>query len=298
MDIGVKLGDLTLAHPIMNAAGMVKRTEHVQDLVNSETAAVVVGGITLARRDGNVGNNFWYDAFQGCNSLGLPNPGKEYYVEELPTMVTMCHDVGKPIIVNVNGFTPEEFAELVEFVYECGVDLAEINLGCPNLWDEGTQKRIFSFYPDLIGEILKRVKRRIGRPVSLKLSPFSNPANLRETAEVASASGVVAALASVNTFANALFLAPDGKPRITMRYGGLSGPAMKGIGLGNVSQLHEMIPTTTIIGVGGIETGQDVLDYRRAGADVVQVGTALFRSMNPRVLFSRILGEYIELIAS
>lgn len=278
----INLAGIKLEHFIMNAAGTCKTlggTEGVKRLVNSNTSVIMVGSFTLEKRVGNSGDV--YDTQKGLfslNSMGLPNPGADYYRKYLPEMVKTAHEKGKPLFVSVAGFTPDEYAELASLSLKSGANLIELNLGCPNIWEGRQQKHIACFYPLIVEEILRCVEERVGEKakISVKLSPFSNPSNLKDVAQVIERSELVKAVVSMNTFPNAFAYDESGKPLITPGGGlsGLAGPAIKPIGLGQIKQLRAFLPDRIdLVGVGGIVTAEDILDYLRVGAKAVQVAT-------------------------
>ena len=304
MELQVNLAGIHLEHPLMNAAGTCKLlngSEGVRELARSNTAAIMVGTITLERREGNSGEVYWTNEMFSLNSLGWPNPGRLYYQQHLPTMAVLSHNAGKPLFVNVGGFSPDEYATLTEFAFERGADLVELDLSCSSIWEEGQQKRIPCFDPRLVEEILRCVEEKVGveTKVAVKLSPFSDSFALGEVAQVIGQSKVVKVVTTVNTFPNAFSYDERGKPRITPGGGlaGLGGPALKPIGLGQVKQLRSMLPEhIDIVGVGGITTGQDILDYQRAGAVAVQTATALLgRRLK---VFSQLLSELISIVSN
>lgn len=149
----ITLGDIELSSPIMNAAGIVKSYEDVVKFAKSSVSAVVVGSITVEPRAGNSGTTYYIGNGYSLNSLGLPNPGMEYYKSHLKDMLSVCHDNGKPLILSVAGFTLEDYATLCVLAAEKNVDALEVNLGCPNVWDDGKQHEIWSYNYSLVEEI-------------------------------------------------------------------------------------------------------------------------------------------------
>jgi dihydroorotate dehydrogenase (fumarate) len=298
MQYQVRIGSVVLEHPLMNAAGTVKNVEEVRLLAKSSAAAIMVGSITVLPRPGNSGNVYWCGDMYSVNSLGLPNLGKQYYSEYLPQMADLAHQNNKPLFVSVAGFTPKEYAELAWLAYRRGADVIELNLGCPNVWQGVQQKRIACFSRSLVVLILKEVEARLGTDVtiSVKISPFSDPFALAEIADALNRNPIVKAVTAVNTFPNALAVDGLGHPRITPAEGlaGLAGPAMKPIGLGQVHQLSRLLSKSiSIIGVGGIRTGQDVLHYTQHGASVTQIATSYLE--HGERIFDTILAEFVTL---
>jgi dihydroorotate dehydrogenase (fumarate) len=298
MNYNTTVAGISLEHPLMNAAGTCKLLHDVRPLARSSVAAIMLGSITLEQRLGNEGDVFWYDNFQSLNSLGLPNPGAPYYKDNLPEIAQIAKGEGKPLFVSVAGFTPVEYADLVEIAFEGGAVVVELNLGCPNVWQGGEQKRIASFDPGLSGEVLSVVSKRVGpdAKVAVKVSPCSDPFALAALSDVLNQYALVKCVTTTNTFPNAFLCNEVGHPRITPGGGlaGLAGPALKPIALGQVRQLHAILDSQIqIIGVGGISTGQDIKDFLDSGATVVQVATAYLK--HGEQVFTRLLAELIEL---
>jgi len=296
-DLGRDLMGIPLEHPLMNAAGTCKFLDEVSQLSRAATSAIMVGSITVEQRGGNSGNVYWAGAAFSLNSLGLPNPGSRYYGQHLPEMVSRAHDTGKPLLVSVAGFTPDEYAELTALALERGADAVELNLGCPNVWQGEEQKRIACFDPSLVEEILQRVEASAGAQarIAVKISPFSDPFALAEVAQVIGRHGVARAVTTTNTFPNAFSYDDAGQPVVSVGGGlaGLAGAAIKPIGLGQVRQLRNILPDRIqIIGVGGINNGRDVIDYLRAGAAATQIATAYLERYER--VFSSILAEVVE----
>jgi len=296
MELQTQITGIQLEHPLMNAAGTCKLLEDVRELSRSASAAVVVGSVTMEPRTGNSGDVYWAGPMFSLNSLGLPNRGASYYKETIPEMVRVAHGEGKPLFVSVAGFSPAEYVHLTELAFDGGADLVELNLGCPNVWQGSTQKRIACFDPALVAEILRLVEERLGAGanVSVKISPFSDPFALAEVAQVIGSSKVAKAVTTVNTFPNAFGY--NGTKSIITPGGGLAGfagPAMKPIGLGQVRQLRSLLPEhIQIIGVGGITHGLDVREYRDSGAAATQVATAYLERREQ--VFSSLLDELLE----
>ncbi|MDP2636991.1 MAG: dihydroorotate dehydrogenase [bacterium] len=295
MELKTTLGSIELEHPIMNAAGpRCKTIEEVRILARTPVAAIVVGSITKEPRPGNQGDVYHSGPNFSLNSLGLPNGGWTYYYEHLPEMVDIARQAGKILIVSIAGFSPEEYDELANKASQRGLlILRECNLGCPNVWSDGKQKRIASFDPLLVERILQA-----GWYDLVKVSPFSDPTHLAEIASVISKSTALAVTVA-NTFPNAFALQEDGRSAISPQFSdglaGMAGPALKAINMGQVLQWKKLLPKhIAVIGAGGIRTGQDVKDYLKAGASAVQIATAY--ADEGAGVFDRILMEYVALI--
>ncbi|KQC38554.1 dihydroorotate oxidase [Frankia sp. ACN1ag] len=303
------LAGVALEHPVMNAAGTCKSVRDVDVFARSAVAAIVVGSITRQPRTGNAGNVYWPGRVYSINALGLPNRGLDYYGAHLPGMVERAHEAGKPLIVSVAGFDVGEYRELAEVVAQAGVDLIELNLACPNVWDGGAQKRIACFDPGQTAAICTAVGDALlaraggdpaGRvPYGVKISPFSDPAALAELAavlaELAGRPGGPRFVTAVNTFPNALVIDADHRPVVDVELAGMSGLALKPVGLGQVRQLRRLLPDTVdIVGVGGVGEGRDVAEYLQAGAAAVQAATAFWNRGEDPSVFGSILAGWID----
>jgi dihydroorotate dehydrogenase (fumarate) len=314
------LGGVELEHPLLNAAGTCRTVDDVARFAASAVSAVVVGSVTVHARPGNPGQTYHAGTSYSLNALGLPNGGMEYYRRHLPEIVELVGGAGKPLVVSVAGFDVDEYATMAHETALAGVDLVEVNLACPNVWDAGRQKRIACFDAvhtaaicTAVGRTLADAARRTGRNprFGVKLSPFSDPAALAglaaaladlvgpaDPAEPAERSGPAgpAWVTAVNTFPNAVAFDRAGRPAVDPVYAGLGGAALKPVGLGQVRQLRALLPDAVdVVGVGGVASGRDVVDYLRAGACAVGLATAFWdRGGDPRV-FGDVLTAYADL---
>lgn len=287
---------------IGNAAGWCKSQEQVEALASSAADFIVVGSVTLEPRVGNAGKTF---NGESLNFSGMPNPGIEKIKEIAPEMIRAAHGGGKSIILSLGGGSVEEFTALCTEALTCGFDGMELNLSCPNVIEGTDRKTIVSYDKKLVEEIIHSCAELVARHSSnafltAKFSPFSNPEELVATARVVSACDI-AGVVTQNTVPNCLLFNDDGTVQIETADGtgwaGLSGPAVKAMALGQVNQWRRALNTEgsniPVWGVGGVATGRDVLDMKRAGAAVVQVGTAYFT--HSAKIFGDIAAEYIDL---
>ncbi len=299
-DFQVSLADLKLQHPIMNAAGTCRSIEEVEELASSPVSAIMVGSITCESRNGNGGNVFWTspDGQFSINANGLPNRGIDFYKRALPKMADIAHKANKLLFVSVAGFSPEQYGLLTQKAFQLGADIIELNLSCPNVWSEGIQKIISCFDEELLFATISEITDSVQEEsrVGVKISPFSDYFLLENIAGLLGNWRLIKFVTVCNTFPNGFALDEKGKPVITFGdgYGGLSGPALKPIALGQVKWLRDLLPEwIDIIGCGGIATGKDVADFLVAGATAVQVGTAF---LNGGVkVFDKILSEYVDI---
>lgn len=280
LDKTVAIAGIKFKNVLMNGAYVKsKSTEDAKALVNSAAGAVVIGSISVKPRKMNPGQNYWLhkEQFFSLNSYGLPNGGIKYYKTALPEMVKIAHCHGKPLIANLVGFSNTEFVELISLAEKSGADIAELNLGCPNVWDGGYQKRIISYHASLVKETLDFIKQQKPKiKISVKISPLP-PDILREVAKVIVDSDIVQIVTATNSYPNAAVTSGAKKDTLTQdALVGLAGRALKPISLGVVKQLRQLLPKQIdIIGCGGISSVNDVKDFLDAGAKAIQIATAL-----------------------
>ena len=274
----MKIGNVSLNSPVMNAACSVPKTmDDVKAMCATKAGAVLIGSITVEQRDGNAEPRWFVGNGYALNSFGMPNGGLEFYVKELPQMTEMIHGAQKIAVLSIAGFSTKEYVQLAELAVQSGIDVLELNFGCPNVSVDGKQKPIVSFDPETMQEIITAVQAVTDLPLAIKLSPYSNPADLQQAAEVLTKTSVAAVVAS-NTFPNGFMASNDGASVLANELAGVSGQAMLAINLGQVRQFRNLLPDKiTVIGVGGIETQKDAEKYFQAGATIVQAATLIVR---------------------
>lgn len=267
----VELTGLRLKNPVMTASGTCGYAEELAPYADlSGLGAVVVKTITLLPRVGNPAPRIAETPSGMLNSIGLQNVGIEAFLrEKLPIL----RRLKVPILVNIAGKSVEEYAELAKRLEGVpGVSALELNISCPNVaggLDFGTD-------PRLTREVVRAVKQATGVPVIPKLSP--NVTDITVIARAA-ADGGADALSLINTLLGVAIDPHSRRPKIHTVTGGLSGPAIKPIALRMVWQVAQAVPLP-LIGIGGIQTGEDAVEFLLAGATAVQVGTATF--VDPR----------------
>jgi dihydroorotate dehydrogenase (NAD+) catalytic subunit len=262
MKYTVRIGRTSFKNPVLAASGTWGFGLHFRR-VSDRLGGVVTKGITLEPRDGNPPPRI--HEFPGgiINSVGLENPGlDEFRRRILPEM----DKLKSRVVVNVAGFTPEEYAEIVAGLRSKRIDAFELNVSCPNLNKGGST---FGQSPKMVERITKAARSRTTKTLIVKLTAnFVDPV---DTARAA-ARGGADAVTLVNTL-HGLALAQGGRPFLGGRSGGISGPALKPFALYCVDRVAARVDVP-VIGCGGIRSGQDALDFMNAGASLVQVGTA------------------------
>lgn len=292
-----RIAGVALEHPLLNAAGTARTPREAERLARSSVAAVTVGSATLSARDGNAGEVFAAREDHAVNALGMPNRGAAGLAEDLPPIAAAVHGAGKPLVVSVAGFAPEEHGELARVAAAGGADLVELNLGCPNVWAGGVQHRIASFDPGLVAASVRAAREALGDgalpPVGAKLSPIGDPVLLGEVAAALVDAGAAFVVAS-NTFPNGLALDGRGRPVLDVGYGGVSGGALRAIALGQVAQLRDLLPDAVdVVGVGGAATGGDLRALLDAGAAAVGAATVYWTAGEDPSAYGDLLADWV-----
>jgi len=292
------IGKLRLRSPLLTASGTSGSADELAGLQNAATilgalGAFVTKGVTLAPRQGNPEPRIIETRAGILNSIGLQNKGAERFLrEDLPKL----RRYGVPIIVNISANTIEEYGALAARILEDGPDVAglEINVSCPNIKQGGVS---FGVDPVAVEKIVRAVKKEAGTVTILtKLTP--NITDITVAARAAIAGGTDA-LSMINTLRGVAINIRTQKPYFANVVAGLSGPAIKPVGLCMVWDCFAKIPecrrrAVPIVGVGGISTWRDAVEYLLAGASAVQVGTAWFVYPNVFVEIKKGLETYLK----
>ncbi len=265
VDLSVHVGGLALANPVLAASGTFgfgREMARFQDL--SRLGGICSKGLTLQPRLGNPPPRVAESNCGMLNSVGLQNPGLACFLaEELPFMQTL----GCKVIVNIAGHANEEYLEMCRQLNESAVDVIELNLSCPNV-KEGCM--LIGGSPRLIEELVAAARQVTRKPLWAKLTP--NVTSIGDTARAAEAGGADAVVL-INTLLGMAIDRRSRRPILRNNTGGLSGPAIKPVALRMVAEASRAIQIP-IVGVGGIQTGSDALEFLIAGASAVEVGTA------------------------
>ncbi|NLL73288.1 MAG: dihydroorotate dehydrogenase [Clostridiales bacterium] len=266
----VSIAGLTFKNPVTTASGTFGSGMEYGDYVDlSRLGAVTTKGVSLLPWPGNPTPRIAETYGGMLNAIGLQNPGIDVFIDrDLPYL--RSHDT--KIIVNVVGKTAEEYCQVVERLSDCDVDMLEINISCPNVKEGGIA---FGQDATRVEAITSQVKKYAKKPIIIKLSP--NVTDISETARAAEAGGADA-LSLINTLTGMKIDIDRRKFLLANKTGGLSGPAIKPIAVRMVYQVANAVKIP-IIGMGGIMTGEDALEFIMAGATMVSVGTANF--INP-----------------
>ena len=263
----VNIAGVSLKNPVMTASGTFgSGMEYGEFFDLSELGAVVTKGVANVPWQGNPTPRICETASGMLNAIGLQNPGIDVFVRrDLPFL----QKYDTRIIVNVCGHSVEEYLDVVERLADENVDMLEINISCPNVKEGGIA---FGTDPRAIESITKAVKAKAKQPVIMKLSP--NVTDIREAAKAAE-SGGADALSLINTLTGMKIDIERGTFALANRTGGLSGPAIRPVAVRMVYEASHAVKIP-VIGMGGIASAEDALEFLMAGARAVSVGTANF----------------------
>ncbi|MFB3888041.1 MAG: dihydroorotate dehydrogenase [Candidatus Bathyarchaeia archaeon] len=264
--LNINLAGLKLDNPTMLASGILGYTgDMLQAVAESGAGAVVTKSVGVTPRPGYANPTVVQVKGGLINALGLPNPGIDAYAEEITYAKTI---VLAPLVVSVYGYSAEEYALAAKKALEAGADAVELNVSCPHVQYTGSE---IGQNPKILKDVVSKVKAEAWKPVFVKLSP--NVTDIVEIATVAAKAGADA-LTVTNTVRAMAIDAETQRPVLSNIRGGLSGPAIKSIALRCVYEVAEYLKTP-IIGCGGITNWQDAAEFLIAGAQAVQVGTAI-----------------------
>ena len=261
----VDLAGLKLVNPTMLASGILGLSaQSLSNVVRGGAGAVVTKSVGLKPRKGYANPTVIQASCGLINSVGLPNPGIYEFVKE----VREAKILEVPVIVSVYGFSAEEYAAVAKKAVDAGADAVELNISCPHVKKTGSE---IGQNSKVLGEVVRKVKASVGRPVFVKLSP--NVTDIAEIAEVSANAGADA-LTAINTVKAMIIDAETAMPILSNKTGGLSGPAIKPIALRCVYEIYEQVKVP-IVGCGGITSWRDAVEFILAGAKAIQIGTAI-----------------------
>ena len=290
IDMRARLGHVELPNPIVAAAGCAgagRELAHYLDV--ARVGAITTKSIMAEPRTGNPTPRLAETPSGMLSAIGLQGPGIDAFLQrDLPWLLSR----GARVVVSIAGQAVREYAELATRLSDAaGVTAIEVNLSCPNAEDAG---RVFALDPGAAGQVVAAVRgsARYDIPVFAKLSP-----DVTDIVPVASAcvSAGADGLCLINTVLGMSIDPGRMRPRLAGLYGGLSGPAIRPVAVRCVWQVHEAFPGVPLIGVGGVSSGRDALEFLLAGASMVGVGTEIVHDPSA---CSRVLRELEEELAT
>lgn len=272
VDMHVDFCGVSFQNPITTASGTFGFGHEYSAYFDlSKLGGIGVKGLTPTERQGNPAPRIAETPAGILNCVGLQNPGVDRFItEQLPYL----RQFDTNIIANVSGNTVEEYAQMVAALSDAdagqGVDLIELNVSCPNVKCGGMA---FGTQPQMVEEVVAAAKRQAKKPLIVKLSP--NVTDIAEIARAAVSAGADA-LSLINTLLGMRIDIESRRPILSNTMGGLSGPAVFPVAVRMVYQVRQAVDVP-ILGMGGIRTGKDAIEMLLAGADLLAIGTVLFR---------------------
>jgi dihydroorotate dehydrogenase (NAD+) catalytic subunit len=284
VDMSVRIGSLAMRNPVMTASGTFASGRAYADLVDlTGLGALVTKGVSLTPWPGNPSPRIAETASGMLNSIGLQNPGLDTFIER---DLTWLLNVDVPVVVNVHGHSAEEFAAICERLDAVTrVDAFELNVSCPNV-DAGGMA--FGTSAEGVAAVTVAARAVTSKPLIVKLTP--NVTNVTETARAAEAAGADA-VSLINTLLGMAIDAETFRPKLGRVVGGLSGPAIKPVALRMVWEVAKAV-SVPVIGMGGIMTAADAVEFMLAGAAAVAVGTATFVEPDATTRIARGMADF------
>jgi dihydroorotate dehydrogenase (NAD+) catalytic subunit len=285
-DLSVKIGGVKFSNPALVASGTFGYGEEYQSLIDlNKLGGIVTKSITLEPREGHPPPRTFETPCGMLNAIGLANVGVEKFIKE---KLPFLRSLKTRIIVNVAGSTVKEYVEVVKRLNRRkGIDMLEINISCPNVKEGGIAfgSKVKSAY-----DCIKAVKENSSYPIIAKLSP--NVTDIVEIAHAVEKAGADA-ISLINTLVGMAIDTEKMRPVLANITGGLSGPAIKPVALAMVWKVAKAVKVP-VIGIGGIMSTEDALEFILAGASMIQVGTANFVEPQTSIKIVNGLSEYCK----
>lgn len=286
VNLSVEITGVPFKNPLIAASGTFGFGEEYHELYDVGCLGGISSkGLTLHPKDGNEGIRVWETASGMMNSVGLQNPGIEAFIASGIAQMRRFDNV---LIANMGGHSMDDYVTGAAMLSEANIDMLELNISCPNVKSGGMA---FGIKAEVAKEVVTEVRKVCHKPLIVKLSP--NAENIVEMALACESAGADA-LSLVNTFQAMAIDIRKRKPVFNNVYAGLSGAAIKPIALRMVHAVCQKVQVP-VIGIGGIYTAEDVVEFIMAGASAVQIGTVNFN--NP-LAGREILNELIQLCQS
>lgn len=286
VNLGFSIGDLNFKNPVLTASGTFGYGTEYADFIDvSRLGGIVVKGTTLEPREGNPYPRMAETPSGMLNAVGLQNKGIDYFEKNIYPLIS---GVDTNIIVNVNGSYVKDYVALAERINELEkIPAIELNISCPNVKMGGMA---FGTNPDSAREVTRAVRKVYSKILIVKLSP--NVTNIVDFAKITEEEGADS-LSLINTLLGMSVDTIKMKPALSTITGGLSGPAIKPIALRMVWQVAKAVKIP-VIGMGGIMTTSDAIEFLLAGASAVQIGTASFIDPQISVKILEGINDYLN----
>ncbi len=267
-DLSVKLGKLGMKNPVMTASGTFGYGIEFADFVPlDQIGGIIVKGTTLVPREGNDYPRMAETAQGMLNCVGLQNKGVDYFCEHIYPHIK---DIDTNMIVNVSGSSPDDYAECAARIDALdNIPAIELNISCPNVKDGGMA---FGVTCEGAASVVRAVRKRYNKTLIVKLSP--NVTSIADIARAVEAEGADS-VSLINTLMGMAIDIERRQPLLSISTGGLSGPAVKPVALRMVWQVAKAV-NIPVIGLGGISSATDAIEFLMAGASAIEIGTANF----------------------
>lgn len=266
--LNVKIGQLELQNPVMTASGTFGYGSEFADFVDlSQIGGIIVKGTTLKPREGNDYPRMVETAQGMLNCVGLQNKGVDYFCEHIYPDV---RKIETRVLVNVSGSSPDDYAECAARIDALeDIPAIELNISCPNVKQGGMA---FGVTCEGAASVVRAVRQRYSKTLIVKLSP--NVTSIVDIAQAVEAEGADS-VSLINTLMGMSIDIEKRRPRLSIGTGGLSGPAVKPVALRMVHQVAKAVKIP-VVGLGGIMTAEDAIEFMMAGATAIEIGTANF----------------------
>ncbi len=265
MNLGVEFCGIKFKNPVFTASGTFNSGREYAEVVDlNQVGGVIVKGVASIPWKGNPAPRIAETYGGMLNSVGLQNPGVDVFIKE---DIPFLRQYDTKIIVNLAGRTIQEYCDVVEKLSDADVDMLELNISCPNVKEGGVA---FGVDPKMAALVTSEVKKVAKQPLIVKLSP--NVTDITEIAKAVEGAGADG-LSLINTLIGMQIDIHRRKPTLARKVGGFSGPAIKPVAVRMVYQVSKAC-NLPIIGLGGIMTGEDAIEFMMAGASAIAVGTA------------------------
>ncbi len=281
----VKLKDIEFSSPLLTASGTYGYGHEVRDIADvNQWGGIITKSVTRHPREGNPSPRIAETRSGMINSIGLANLGVEKYCNEI---IPLLNELQTKVIINIAGSAMKDYLETMEMLEsKNGKHVGyEINISCPNVKEGGIE---FGVNCEMTEQLTIEMRKRTDKLLIMKLSP--NVTRIEDIAQAAE-SGGADAVSAINTVVGMAIDLKTRRPKLNTTFGGLSGPAIKPIAIANVHKVFKAV-NIPIIGIGGIATAKDVVEFLLAGATMVQIGTMNYQNPNLGVQLKEELSEY------
>ena len=283
MNTSVKIAGVTFKNPVITASGTFGfGKEYAEFYPLSALGGICTKGLTIEERQGNPSPRVAETPSGMLNSVGLQNPGVDYYLQHYDKWLA---GQGTVVIANIAGHKLEDYSAMARKISESSADMVELNISCPNVRSGGMA---FGVEAASVRRVTEAVKRACNKPVITKLTP--NVSNIADNAKAAEDGGADA-ISLINTLTGMAVDYRTRRPILANNTGGLSGPCVKPVALKMVWDCYNAVKVP-IIGLGGIQSYTDVLEFMICGATAVQVGTATLSDPYAAFNIAKDLEEY------